>query len=152
MRSRVGHRGANRDAISASSRHLTHNPAGSGHGCGDLPLNSGAAFVLRSPGDTPQGLRPVNSADFEERQLANIVGEMAIAGRVPEPRVLLLDGEFINAGAARGDPWTVFVSRGLLDHLDRDETKGVLAHLLAAIANGNLRIASGVLTVLQTFG
>jgi hypothetical protein len=34
----------------------------------------------------------------------------------------------------------------------RDETQGVLGHLLASIANGDLRIASGVLTVLETLG
>lgn len=98
------------------------------------------------------GLRPVNPSDLEERQLANIVGEMAIAGGVPEPRVLLMEGESVNAGAAGNAPSTVFVSRRLLDQLDRDETQGVLGHLLASIANGDLRIASGVLTVLQTLG
>jgi Zn-dependent protease with chaperone function len=98
------------------------------------------------------GLRPVNPADLEERQLANIVSEMAIAGGVPEPRVLLMEGDVVNAGAAGKGPCTVFVSRRLLDHLDRDETQGVLGHLLASIANGDLRIASGVLTVLQTLG
>ena len=98
------------------------------------------------------GLRPVNPADLEERQLANIVSEMAIAGGVPEPRVLLMEGDVVNAGAAGKGPCTVFVSRRLLDHLDRDETQRVLGHLLASIANGDLRIASGVLTVLQTLG
>ncbi|MGA7216178.1 MAG: M48 family metalloprotease [Terrimicrobiaceae bacterium] len=98
------------------------------------------------------GLRPVNAADLEERQLANIVSEMAIAGGVPEPRVLLMEGDVVNAGAAGKEPCTVFVSRRMLDHLDRDETQGVLGHLLASIANGDLRIASGVLTVLQTLG
>ncbi|HEY5707742.1 MAG TPA: M48 family metalloprotease [Terrimicrobiaceae bacterium] len=98
------------------------------------------------------GLRPVNPADLEERQLANIVSEMAIAGGVPEPRLLLMEGDLINAGAAGKAPCTVFVSRRLLDHMDRDETQGVLGHLLASIANGDLRIASGVLTVLQTLG
>lgn len=77
---------------------------------------------------------------------------MAIAGGVPEPRVLLMDGEVVNAGAAGNAPCTVFVSRRLLDHLDRDETQGVLGHLLASMANGDLRIASAVLTVLQTLG
>jgi Zn-dependent protease with chaperone function len=98
------------------------------------------------------GLRPVNPSDLEERQLANIVGERAIAGGVPEPRVLLMEGESVNAGAAGNASSTVFVSRRLLDQLDRDETQGVLGHLLASIANGDLRIASGVLTVLQTLG
>jgi Zn-dependent protease with chaperone function len=85
--------------------------------------------------ESTAGLRPVNPADLEERQLANIVSEMAIAGGVPEPRVLLMEGDVVNAGAAGKGPCTVFVSRRLLDHLDRDETLG---HLLASIANGDL--------------
>lgn len=123
-------------------------------------LAAGLALLVRSLlGAAPLGaiesavgLRPVNSSDLEERQLANIVGEMAIAGSVPEPRVFLMEGEIINAGAAGYAPSMVFVSRRLLDHLDRDETQGVLGHLLASIANGDFRIASGVLTVLQTLG
>jgi hypothetical protein len=49
------------------------------------------------------GLRPVNPADLEERQLANIVSEMAIAGGVPEPRVLLMEGDVVNAGLPERD-------------------------------------------------
>ncbi|HEY5811840.1 MAG TPA: M48 family metalloprotease, partial [Terrimicrobiaceae bacterium] len=125
-----------------------------------LVLAAGVARLVRSVlGEAPLGaiegavgLREVNPDDLEERQLANIVGEMAIAGGVPEPRLLLMESELVNAGAAGIAPCTVFVSRSLLDHLDRDETQGVLGHLLASIANGDLRIASSILTVLQTLG
>jgi Zn-dependent protease with chaperone function len=99
---------------------------------------AGVALLIRSVlGTAPfgviesaMGLRPANSSDLEERQLAKIVGEMAIAGGVPEPRVFLTEGEVVNAGAAGNAPSTVFVSRRLLDHMDRDETQGVLGHLL----------------------
>jgi Zn-dependent protease with chaperone function len=101
-------------------------------------LAAGVALLIRSVlGIAPfgviesaMGLRPANSSDLEERQLAKIVGEMAIAGGVPEPRVFLTEGEVVNAGAAGNAPSTVFVSRRLLDHMDRDETQGVLGHLL----------------------
>lgn len=127
---------------------------------GGILLAAGVAVLIRSVlGTAPLGaiesavgLRTVNSSDLEERQLANIVSEMAIAGGVPEPRVLLMEGEVVNAGAAGNPPGTVFVSRRLLDHLDRDETQGVLGHLLATMTNGDSRVASGVLTVLQTLG
>jgi hypothetical protein len=36
-----------------------------------------------------------NPADLEERQLENIVGGMAMAGGVSQPRVLLMEGEAV---------------------------------------------------------
>jgi Zn-dependent protease with chaperone function len=47
---------------------------------------------------------------------------------------------------------TVIVSRGLLDQLDRDETQGVLAHLLGSAGNGDLVLLRRVLAVFQTYG
>lgn len=44
-----------------------------------------------------------NPADLEERQLENIVCEMAIAGGVSQSRVLLMEGEAVNAGAGGKD-------------------------------------------------
>ncbi len=66
---------------------------------GGILFAAGVAVLIRSLlGTAPLGaiesavgLRTVNSSDLEERQLANIVGEMAIAGGVPEPRVLLME-------------------------------------------------------------
>jgi Zn-dependent protease with chaperone function len=95
-------------------------------GAAGMMLAGGLAVVVRSIlGSAPfgaieraVGLRSVSASDPEERQLANIVGEMALAGGVPESRVQLLEAEAINAGAAGDAPCTVFVSRRLLDHLD----------------------------------
>ena len=98
--------------------------------------------------------RPPNPDDQEERQLANVVAEMAIAAGLPAPTLLLIDLPYINAaavGGSRGQA-SVLVTRGLLDQLDRDETSGVVAHLVASIGAGDIRLTHGILAVFQTFG
>jgi Zn-dependent protease with chaperone function len=78
----------------------------------------------------------------EEHQLANIVEEISIAAGIEPPGLLVLPAEVPNAAAfGRGpDRATLAVSRGLLDDLDREATQGVVAHLVASIANGDLRM------------
>ena len=98
--------------------------------------------------------RAANPHDLEERQLVNIVAEMAIAAGLPGPAVFVIDSADINAAAVGGrrGQSCVLVTRGLLDHLDRDETSGVVAHLVASIGAGDLRLMHAVLAVFQTFG
>jgi Zn-dependent protease with chaperone function len=112
----------------------------SGAGVGGLVLGLGA----REP-------RPT---DLEERQLVNIVEEMAIAAGLPAPRVMLLDGEVANAAVVGSGPHdaVVVVSRRLLDEMDRDATQGVLAHAIGSIGNGDLGVALSMVTVFRTFG
>lgn len=112
----------------------------SGAGVGGLVLGLGA----REPVLT----------DLEERQLVNVVEEMAIAAGLPAPRVMLLDGQIANAAVVGSSPEdaVVVVSRRLLDEMDRDETQGVLAHLVASIGNGDLGVALSMVTVFRTFG
>jgi Zn-dependent protease with chaperone function len=100
------------------------------------------------------GARPPRPGDLEERQLVNVVEEMAIAAGLPPPKVMLLDSPVANAAAIGSSPRdaTVLVSRGLLDDLDRDETQGILASLIASIGNGDLRIALSIMAVYQTYG
>ena len=100
------------------------------------------------------GGRPPNERDLEERQLRNVVDEMAVAAGVTPPRLLIIDTEAMNA-AAMGteiDDATVFVTRGLLDKLDRDETQAVIGHVIGSVGNGDLRIASIIFSIYQTWG
>lgn len=92
--------------------------------------------------------------DLEEQQFVNVVQEMALAAGIPLPRVMLLDANAANAAAIGSSPddATVIVSRRLLDEFNRDETQGVLGHLIASISNGDLRITLATLSLLQTFG
>ncbi|MFP4204159.1 MAG: M48 family metallopeptidase [Opitutales bacterium] len=80
-----------------------------------------------------------------ERQLMNVVEEMAIASGVPVPDVYLLDDEEgINAFAAGFDlnDAAVGVTRGALEQLDRNELQGVIAHEFSHILNGDMRLST----------
>jgi Zn-dependent protease with chaperone function len=79
---------------------------------------------------------------------------MAIAGGVRPPAVRILDQAAPNAAILGRDldDATVVVTRGLLDSLSRDETQGVIAHLIGSVGNGDLRMATSLLSVWQTFG
>lgn len=100
------------------------------------------------------GARPLKERDPEERQLRNLVDEIAVAAGVRPPRVMLIDTKETNA-AATGldvDDSTILVTRGLLDTLDRAETQAVIAHLVGSVGNGDLRIASIIFSIYQTWG
>ena len=98
--------------------------------------------------------RAPNGGDLEEHQLTNIVAEMAIAAGVPTPALFLIDSPDINAAAVGTGhrQASLLVTRGLLDQLDRDETSGVVAHLIASVGAGDVRLMHAVLAVFQTFG
>jgi Zn-dependent protease with chaperone function len=100
------------------------------------------------------GAREARPDDLEERQLVNVVHEMAIAAGLPPPQVMLLDAQAPNAVAIGSSPEnaTVIVTRRLLDEFDREETQGILGHLIASVGNGDLRVALRILAVFQTFG
>ncbi len=79
---------------------------------------------------------------------------MAVAAGVKSPRVLIIESDAVNA-AAMGtdiDDATVLVTRGLLDKLDRDETQAVIGHVIGSVGNGDLRIASIIFSIYQTWG
>ena len=96
------------------------------------------------------GARSPVGADLEERQLVNVVLEMAIAAGIPAPEVRLLDAKVANAAAVGTDLTEsyVVVGRRLLDELDREETEGLLAHLIGSIGNGDLRGAAQIHSLL----
>ncbi len=100
------------------------------------------------------GGRRINpgSKDFAERQLLNVVEEMALASGVPVPPVYVLDKEeSINAFAAGHRPGdaVIGVSRGSLDYLSRDELQGVMAHEFSHILNGDMRLNLRLVGVLH---
>jgi Zn-dependent protease with chaperone function len=98
--------------------------------------------------------REPNRADLKELQLADVVDEMAIAAGVPSPKVMLVDSPGANAatiGTSALDARLV-ISRRLLDDLSRNELQAVLGHLIASIANDDLRIAFTVTSVFESCG
>jgi Zn-dependent protease with chaperone function len=100
------------------------------------------------------GAREPRTGDLEEHQLINVVNEMAIAAGVQSPRVLLLDSEVANAAVLGSGPEnaTVVVSRRLLDEFNRNQTLGLLGHLIGSVGNGDLRIAFAIASIYQTLG
>ena len=75
---------------------------------------------------------------------------MAIAAGIAPPEVRLLDGGAANAAVAGVDATGsyVIVGRRLLDEFDRDETQGILGHLIGSIGNGDLRGAAQIHSLL----
>lgn len=98
--------------------------------------------------------REPNPSELKELQLADVVEEMAIAAGLHPPKIMLMDSPQANAAAIGTSPndARLVVTRGLIEKLNRDELEGALAHLIASIGNGDLRIAFRVVSVFESYG
>ncbi|HMA43930.1 MAG TPA: M48 family metallopeptidase [Gemmatimonadales bacterium] len=78
----------------------------------------------------------------QERQLVNVVEEMAIAAAVPRPRIWIVPDPDPNAFATGLDQAHahIAVTQGLLDLCTRDELQGVVAHELGHVRNLDVRL------------
>ena len=94
---------------------------------------------------------PAATTDLQQRQLLNVVEEMAIAAGMPIPRVYLLEDTAINAFAAGMSPANavIGVTRGTMTRLNREELQGVIAHEFSHIANGDMRLNIRLIGVLH---
>jgi len=100
--------------------------------------SGGRAVALMLGGEEVPG----TTTDARQKQLLNVVEEMALAAGVPVPPVYVLAEPGINAfaaGYAPGDA-VVAVSQGCLNYLTRDELQGVVAHEFSHILNGDMRL------------
>ena len=103
-------------------------------------LKGGGKAVAEMLGGT---LIPGNTKELKERQLLNVVEEMAIASGVPVPLVYVLNKENgINAFAAglTLEDSAVAVTRGALNSLNREELQGIIGHEFSHILNGDTRL------------
>jgi heat shock protein HtpX len=77
-----------------------------------------------------------------ERQLMNVVEEMAIASGLVRPRVWIVPDDDPNAFATGRDADTasIAVTEGLLRTLSREELQGVVAHEMAHVQNLDVRL------------
>jgi heat shock protein HtpX len=84
----------------------------------------------------------IEPATPEQKQLVNVVEEMAIASGLPKPRVWVVPDEDPNAFATGRDAQSasIAVTEGLLATLSRDELQGVIAHELAHVRNLDVRL------------
>lgn len=113
-----------------------------------LQLGKGGDRVAIMAGGTWVAL---DTHEPKERQLLNVVEEMAIASGIKPPRVYLLRAEAgINAFVAGLTPndTALAVTQGALDQLTRDELQGVIGHEFSHILNSDMRINVRMIGVL----
>ena len=80
----------------------------------------------------------------ERPDLHGLVEELAARAGIPKPRVYMVPGNVPNAFATGRDPHhsVVAVTEGILNLLDREELKGVLAHELSHIRHRDVLIGT----------
>lgn len=113
-------------------------------------LQYGGSYVAES---LKAELVDPHSSDPKERQLINIVQEIAVATSLPMPPVYLLDAEEINAFAAGTSPENaaITVTSGSLYKLTRDELQGVIAHEFGHIYNADVKVSMRIAAMLMGF-
>ena len=84
----------------------------------------------------------IEPATPEQKQLMNVVEEMAIASGLPPPRIWIVADPDPNAFATGRDAATasIAVTEGLLAKLTRDELQAVVAHEMAHVRNLDVRL------------
>ena len=84
----------------------------------------------------------LEAATPEQRQLQNVVEEMAIASGLPKPRIVIIADADPNALATGRDAQSarIAVTTGLLQTLSRDELQAVIAHELGHVKNLDVQL------------
>jgi heat shock protein HtpX len=109
---------------------------------------SGADLVLGA-----MGAHPIYDDDPKNQVVINVVREMALAARIPTPRIDVIDDPSPNAFAVGRDPdhSVICVTQGLLDQMDREELQGVIGHEMAHIRNCDTRLTTLVTAIFRGF-
>lgn len=99
-----------------------------------------AWFFHQSMIDASTGARAVRRE--EEKQLYNLLENLCVSRGMTMPRLAIIETDAMNAYASgiREDQYTVTVTRGLMNRLDRDELEAVLAHELSHIRHADVRM------------
>ena len=113
-----------------------------------LALRGGGKAVAESLGGV---LIHQNTRNPQQRQLLNVVEEMAIAAGMPVPPVYLIREDSINAFAAGFGihDAVIGINQGTIDLLNRQELQGVVAHEFSHILNGDMRINLRIIALLN---
>lgn len=93
-------------------------------------------------------------------QLFDVVEELSLAGRIPMPKVYIVNDPAPNAFATgiKPEKSAVAFTTGLLDRLNREELSGVAAHEISHIRNYDIRLTTlcialvGVIVLIAHFG
>ena len=110
----------------------------------------GGSYVAESVG--ARRVDPLSSNPVE-RQLLNIVEEIAISASLPIPPIYIIPADQINAFAAGLTPETaaIAITAGALKKLNRDEVQGVIAHEFGHIYNGDMGISLRLAAMVMGF-
>ncbi len=108
-----------------------------GFGMAANSMFNGAGMVLRST----MARRAVPESE-KERQLLNVVAEMATAAGMSPPAAYVVPDPDLNAFAAGINPANsvIAVTEGLLNSLNREELQAVVAHEMSHIRNYDMRL------------
>ncbi|MDR2401204.1 MAG: M48 family metalloprotease, partial [Deferribacteraceae bacterium] len=91
-------------------------------------------------------------AGTKETALLNVAEEIAVAFGIPPPPVYILDADYkINAFAAgfTYDDAVIGVTAGAIEHLTRQELQGVIAHEFSHILNGDMKLNTFAVGILN---
>jgi heat shock protein HtpX len=96
------------------------------------------------------GAKPLNREQLPE--LFDMVDELCLKQKLPVPQIFLIDDDAMNAFATGRDRKhaVIAVTRGLLEKLELEEVKGVVAHELAHVQNGDMRLMT-IVTIVVGF-
>jgi heat shock protein HtpX len=110
----------------------------------------GGGYVAESMGG--YRINPMTN-NPRERQVLNIVEEVALAASLPIPPVYIIPAHQINAFAAGLNPnnSAIAITEGTLDLLNRDEIQGVIAHEFGHIYNGDMVISMRLAAMVMGF-
>ncbi|MCM8822334.1 MAG: zinc metalloprotease HtpX [Candidatus Omnitrophica bacterium] len=88
--------------------------------------------------------RAVKVSENQMPELHRIVSEVSVAAGVPKPDIYIIPSQSPNAFATGRDPShsSVAFTQGILDLLDANELKGVIAHEMSHIKNRDILIAT----------
>lgn len=114
-----------------------------------IQLKGGGHQIAESLGGR---LVNIDTDDFYQKRLLNIVEEMALASSMPVPSVYLLDNEIgINAFAAgyQSSDAVIGITKGALEKLSRKQLQGVVGHEFSHILNGDMRLNIRLIAILH---
>jgi len=99
------------------------------------------------------GGRPIDpmTQHFLQKRALMVVEEMALASGIPVPDVYLLGEKGINAFAAgyTVDDAVIGITQGALEHLNREELQGIVAHEFSHIFHGDMKINLYLMSLLH---
>ena len=128
--------------------------SGAGFIWGLITLSSGAEILASFA-----GARDADPNELHERQLIDVIAEMAIAAGIEPPRAMVIDTPALNAFASGSSPKHAMITAtaGILQACTREELQAVIGHEMGHVAEYDVRYTTvvaamaGVIVLLAHF-